>query len=315
LYAEGTGCSEIARHLNAKGYAAPSGREGAKWCPATVGRMLSNCVYIGDTVQGISEKLSFKSKKTRRLPEAEWVITENTHKAIISRELFEKADAIRRLNSRKTGGHRGNVHPFRGLLYCGGCGSLMLARKREGRPMSYICGAYAKSGRQSCSSHHVREDELLSLVENKLMEILNDKNVVKKASELLSKSCEELNGVRGAGGLKTELAEKKRQQDLLYKDRLEGNISEELFFRTNCSLEKLITDIQKRIKEFISESRLEPDKLIDCIRSDISAVIPENRLIKTLVKRILIYEGEDVSDKLDNIPEEGIIIAEMNYKK
>ncbi|MDD4496322.1 MAG: recombinase family protein, partial [Eubacteriales bacterium] len=35
LYVEGTGCSEIARHLNAKGYAAPSGREGAKWCPAT----------------------------------------------------------------------------------------------------------------------------------------------------------------------------------------------------------------------------------------------------------------------------------------
>ena len=37
-----------------------------------------------------TEKLSFKSKKTRVKDQAEWTIIENHHEPIIDKELFEK---------------------------------------------------------------------------------------------------------------------------------------------------------------------------------------------------------------------------------
>ena len=50
--------------------------------------------YIGDYVGGLTEKLSFKSKKTRVKPEQEWTIIENHHEPIIDKELFEKVQKI-----------------------------------------------------------------------------------------------------------------------------------------------------------------------------------------------------------------------------
>ena len=95
LYKRGYGYAYIARILTERGYPPPSNRKNIRnesssgWNPVGIQRILSNRVYIGDTVQGISEKISYKSKKTRRLPQSDWVITEGTHAAIIDKDDFE----------------------------------------------------------------------------------------------------------------------------------------------------------------------------------------------------------------------------------
>jgi hypothetical protein len=45
-------------------------------------------MYIGNMVQGRCKKVSYKSKKKVYLPEADWIIVENTHEPIISKEQF-----------------------------------------------------------------------------------------------------------------------------------------------------------------------------------------------------------------------------------
>ena len=146
LYLEGRSYKHIADHLNAAGIPSPGARkkQGSCWSPSTIMRILSNTVYIGDTIQGVSEKISYKSRKTRRLPSSSWVITRNTHEPIISREIFEKVARLRQQRRSGAGNNKGKIHIFKGLLFCGNCGSVLFARQRKNRPMGYCCSNYMK---------------------------------------------------------------------------------------------------------------------------------------------------------------------------
>jgi DNA invertase Pin-like site-specific DNA recombinase len=61
------------------------------WQNYTVRDILKNQTYCGDTVQHRIEKISYKSKKLRKLPKNEWIIAENTHEPITSAK-FPRTD-------------------------------------------------------------------------------------------------------------------------------------------------------------------------------------------------------------------------------
>ena len=50
-------------------------------------------------VQGKEEKISFKEKKTRELPQNQWIVVEHTHEAIIKEEIF--GDVKKRMAERR----------------------------------------------------------------------------------------------------------------------------------------------------------------------------------------------------------------------
>ena len=119
LYLNGMGVTSIARKLNAENITNPATYKkqheqsfqnihrdcSDMWHTYSVQRILSNQIYIGNTVQGRQEKVSYKSSKQRQKPSSEWDIVENTHEAIISREVWDKAQKLRKekLKSGKTG--------------------------------------------------------------------------------------------------------------------------------------------------------------------------------------------------------------------
>lgn len=70
------------------------------WSESTIKKILSNATYTGMVVQGKSQRRSFKDKTLEYLPREQWVIIENMHEPIISRELYEQAAAIRKLKCR-----------------------------------------------------------------------------------------------------------------------------------------------------------------------------------------------------------------------
>ena len=51
-------------------------------------RMLTNEMYLGHMVQGKTEKINYKLKKSVEKPEKDWVKVENTHEQIISEDVF-----------------------------------------------------------------------------------------------------------------------------------------------------------------------------------------------------------------------------------
>jgi DNA invertase Pin-like site-specific DNA recombinase len=65
-----------------------------KWNPEIVNRILRNVVYTGDLVQNKSTLLSYRIHKVVNTLKEDWIITENHHDAIISKEVFEKVQNI-----------------------------------------------------------------------------------------------------------------------------------------------------------------------------------------------------------------------------
>ncbi|HWR13455.1 MAG TPA: recombinase family protein [Terriglobales bacterium] len=81
----------IARHLNNRGVPFLNGR---KWYFQAVSRILTQPKYMGSTVFG--KRTQRLGEGVKRLPPDEWIIVPNTHAAIVSQELFDKAQAALR---------------------------------------------------------------------------------------------------------------------------------------------------------------------------------------------------------------------------
>ena len=73
------------KNLNSKN---PDGRY--LWLRTQIGSMLKNQVYIGNVVSGKKEQISPKIKKGKMKEKSEYIIKENMHEPIISKELWNK---------------------------------------------------------------------------------------------------------------------------------------------------------------------------------------------------------------------------------
>jgi DNA invertase Pin-like site-specific DNA recombinase len=109
------------------------------WSYQRVSEILCNRVYCGDMVQGKTKIVHQTSKK---IPKSEWIIVENTHEAVISRELFEKVQNIRGATS----GVKESVYTtpakenlFSGRIFCGHCGFSMVRRRYNESTYGYVC--------------------------------------------------------------------------------------------------------------------------------------------------------------------------------
>lgn len=304
LYRSGMGYSAIASFLDSRACRAPSG---SNWNRITVRRILSSRVYIGDTVQGVSERVSFKSKKTRRLPKEEWTLTEGTHEAIISQQEFQEVQKIRELKVEGRTSGKSAFHILNGLIWCGRCGSAMYARTKKDT-VTYICGNYFRYGRKKCTRHPVREDLLVKCIFNELEKLFHGIGYLAPLIECMHES-----GIlnnrdeAGVNRAQKQLAAYRRQQEILYMDRLEGHITEQLFIRMNKGVEDRINSLDKELERLTLEESdiMDACRLVREAADSILAGELTNEFARILVSRITVYdEGEYRCDgDNNNLPE------------
>ena len=60
-----------------------------EWTAGGVSRILRDTVYLGCIVQGKTDKISFKSKKTREKQPEEWIVVPERHEPLVSVQTFE----------------------------------------------------------------------------------------------------------------------------------------------------------------------------------------------------------------------------------
>ncbi len=200
---EGMGNFQIARLLNEGNIAAPmryqflAGAvkapryENSIWQGITVKVILSNRTYTGDLAMGKKRKnLSKNLTKIRNIPYEDWIITENTHEAIISRETFFEVQRIcmQELEKNKASRycHSDIDSPddiFAGLVYSGNTGLKMYRTRnyyeKHGMKYRYTTISQRDADYSKCSIVTIKEDQIretLVCILKKQMELALDLN-------------------------------------------------------------------------------------------------------------------------------------------
>lgn len=325
LYKKGYGYAAISNLLNEKGYPSPSSKNSdipiTPWNQVSVQRILCNRVYIGDTVQGVSEKISFKNKKTRRLPFDKWIITTNTHEPIVANGDFDEVQKLRARKRSNQGYNRSITHLLSNLLFCGNCGKVMYVRARKDKPVGYVCSSYSKNGCDSCTSHYVAEQTIIDVITKELLEMLSNR-------ELIDSFCMKYKMKDDQAELRREVAQKldqqivlkQKQQDTLYGDRLESKISEQLFIRMNQTIEARISSLNQEREKIREEEMKQIDKthIIDNFINKIKNQGISKNIVALMVNRIVVYDSKDNVESLGTTLSEeelnnGLIVIEYNY--
>ncbi len=147
------------------------------WNPEQISKIVRMRQYCGDMVQNKVESVflltgkkgTFKSNK-----EEDWIIVENTHEPIISREMFQAAQLILEENARKHAEklemNKHIVNPeycLRGVMTCGHCGVKMVVKRRVKNGVakySYVCPKHDCFGNVKCVKKDMPFDDTNEVV-------------------------------------------------------------------------------------------------------------------------------------------------------
>ena len=280
------------------------------WTSSTICKILSNRVYTGDMVQGKTSKLSFKSQMTLRIPKEEWIVVENKHDPIVSRDLFEQAG--RRSVPRKRSKSAQFSNAFSGLVYCGDCKRLMTTTggsHKEDRKL--VCSGYKQYGRTSCTNHYMNYDLLCQIVSQELETLITlseeEKKEISGQLEYYGRNRGNPEEKRAAASLKKRERQIERIIGKLYEDRVNKVVEEERFRKLLTSYEQELKEIGaeantlKQMTTCVWKSMEESEKAVDCLLKEIrEKKIPTFDLLHQFIDRIEIFQSGKDPDQKDN---------------
>jgi site-specific DNA recombinase len=166
MVADGKSCFSIARTLNEESIPTKSGK---KWEARTVSRIVRNPAYMGITYFGQTY-----GKNHEKKPQDSWHVLPDVTPAIISKELFERAQvALARLQELHPGKAK-HDYPLTSFAVCGFCGSPLVGHYLRGGYRYYHCrGTYPTASRKKiCDARYIKADWLEGVVWGKVKRVL-----------------------------------------------------------------------------------------------------------------------------------------------
>ena len=140
------------------------------WSESMIVRILANEVYTGNMVQGRTKRSLYNSIPLRRVDKKDWIIVENTHEAIVSKEDFNAVQEMMAQYNRKPKARKTNKKEniLKGLVVCGDCGYRMVRGdykdREKGIPNYYFICRQHSVYPESCQTTSIKEDVLKSIV-------------------------------------------------------------------------------------------------------------------------------------------------------
>lgn len=241
LYLDGYGVNSLTRKLNEEGIPNPAAYKKSKgqafqnknrecstlWGVFSVQRILKNQVYIGHTVQGQTENISYKSSKKRAKPKEEWDIVKNTHEPIIDEYTFYKVQEI--LSNNRRSDKKGSASIFANKIKCLRCGGSMRSQI-SGKQKYYTCHKHFIAP-DTCEGTYVSMKVVSRAVLSELRKLYNtyiDDKSVEKNLNITNKLDSKIAFLKK----QTELIDSEYQKvenrfKHLYYDKIDGTLSSE----------------------------------------------------------------------------------------
>ena len=277
------------------------------WHAKTIRDILTNRMYIGDLVQNKRNKVNYKVKKIIKNNPENYIVVENTHEAIIEKEIFYQVQ--KRIPKNAGRNEKKETHLLDGLLYCGDCGhriSVTSRRKKDNRCYT-ICNYYRTYMKYHvCTTHSNNYDVLENIILNTLKELcLNyiDKKKIKEETLKNINNDNKQSIKKEISVLKTEINRINSNLDNIYLDKLNKVIIKEQFNRVKIKLENELKIKQDRYIELSSNinekynNEINHKKIEKFIDEFLLMEKPNRELIVSLVDRIEIFEDKNINIK------------------
>ena len=300
---DGVSANEIARRLSAKKIPTPARHNHDKgydksdkqlaipyWKPRTVKGILADRVYVGDMVQGKTQKIN--GKKICVDP-SEWICVPNTHEPLVSREMFDgvqnqRREVYERAQEIQQSSTPYTTNVFRGKIVCAGCG-LPMKRKRQNKDGTYWfrCESQWKYGKDACTVVAVREADLkthiLTVLHTQAETILGRYITLEKTAVTPDTSAAELREIN------QHMDKDGCMLRSLYENMVGGLITQDEFVQMKTDYEIKIAALSKQadaIRNRTYEVKTDVMEYRD-IADAVSAAVSDNTLTAEIIGRLV----------------------------
>ena len=273
------------------------------WKHTTVSNIIKNRIYIGDLIQHKFQKINYKIKKRKAVPENEWFIKENAHEPLIDKKTFQIAQSIKDSSNNYDSNRRKVSYVLSDLVFCKDCGarmSISYDKKRDRTTMN--CNNYRKFSKyEICFSHYINYKKLEKTIYNKLrdmsMKYINDKeefeNIIK--SEYIDPKTEKIKKI---DELNIKITGLKRKQDSLYDDKFNNIITVETYQRLFNNAEEEINIVKSKLKilkkevSSIQKEKSDYNEYLEIVENFLKMKNPTKEIMNRLIEKIYITKDK-----------------------
>jgi len=340
LRATGLGITSICKVLNEKNYPSPgrlryergiitnNNKKGSSllWNMHVLKDILTNVAYIGHLAQGRSAQCLYKGESFHWTNPEEWDYVENTHKPIISMELWEKVQAVNERSSKASKDTHGKyahmpkrVNPYGSVLVCADCGRVMKYVRSYSRPKkngemkdyyNYKCPNNIELGEQACPKKNIRADELdhlvLCVIKKQMDVFLDIRKDLNALIALARQRAKQTVATVPVDEINAELSKAKKMLAALYMDYKDGTLSYDEYQFGKVKYQEDIKKYEEELQR-LTETRARPTRTYICkekweklIRKYYNSETVTPELISALVKKI-------------SFPADGEVEIEFNF--
>ncbi|HGA0174043.1 TPA: recombinase family protein [Streptococcus agalactiae] len=324
LTLQGKSQYEVAKHFNEKGYAPgmiyyKTGRvyrqdDDPEWNKGTISKMLTNPAYTGTLVQGVKQQNLAKGIKQHFVDESQYIICENAHEAIISKEVHERI-LRERLERKKNHVFSSPMHNFENRDYENRFKGLVI-NNNTGKELNRRTRIYGKnkdrlyySFQNERFSGSIKPEKSVFIMERDLDQAISD-----KISEFIMKTTSKTKFVNRIKAIFNNAIDtfKKDIENLKRKNLNEENIIQRVY--EEYSLGKIDRD-EYLLKREIAQSHMSTfDNEISAIEVNISKLKKERLkstkwindlyasknleklpgdLIHSLIEKVIVYDKHE----------------------
>ncbi|MBR1540725.1 MAG: recombinase family protein [Clostridia bacterium] len=302
MYTNGKNLGDIVRFLEELNIPTPG--NGKKWYKTTIQKILTNPTYIGKV--HYTDKKTIKKRNASgkiisvKNPEPEIYIIDGIHQAIISEEIFQKAQSIyksHQLADTRTKDQLELKNPLSGIIKCKVCGGTL---KRN-----FATSAFSQYARLECKNHDVassHQDVIEARIFESLKIILNNYKLdLKKTSSVAEIQSLISSTDNQILQLYSELEKTESQKGKLYDLLEQGVYTNEIFLERSKLLASKIAELNDKIdtlnqlKKDYQNKQTRQEQIIPEIENVIetypyATIEQKNRLLKSCIEKIEYYK-------------------------
>jgi len=302
--AEGKGARTVARELNAEGVPARLAYKQAKgqqlnrshkaegWNRNKIYSIVHNPVYTGDMAYRKAVRTKVGDSRKVIQPPEDWIVIPDHHEAIVSRDLFQKAnEGIRRTKSAK----RSRSNMVRGIVFCGYCKNRLELHKTKAP--YYLCKRKVFFDGTACGDLRIEK----KVIERVVWQIWKEHyRLFQNVAVVWLIDDEKHKRKRQEAVVQQKIKRSFMEKMSLYQDLRSGSITQEAFLKKKERLNQRAEALQQKEEEIsrqvhTQEGRLERYLAVfdNMEKFDGTESVPRE-LMGGMVEKIVVYGDKRV---------------------